>query len=101
MTYTRLAGDVRMFDVDFGYTPEKVVLHDVSLYAKPGQKVAFVGSTGAGKTTITNLINRFYDIQGGHITYDGIDVRDIKKDEDVYKRQHLHRVGRCLHAGTA
>ena len=61
--------------------PDKPVLKNLSLYAKPGQKIAFVGSTGAGKTTITNLINRFYDIQGGHITYDGIDVRDIKKDD--------------------
>ena len=78
-TYTRLTGDVRLNDVDFGYVPEKTVLHDVSLYAKPGQKVAFVGSTGAGKTTITNLINRFYDIQRGTILYDGIDIRKIKK----------------------
>ncbi len=79
VTYTRLAGDVRMFNVDFGYTPEKTVLHDVSLYAKPGQKVAFVGSTGAGKTTITNLINRFYDIADGKIRYDGININKIKK----------------------
>ena len=81
ITYTRLRGDVRFYDVDFGYTPEKTVLHDISLYAKPGQKVAFVGSTGAGKTTITNLINRFYEIEGGLITYDGIDVKAIKKDD--------------------
>ena len=74
-------GEVRLTDVDFGYIPEKTVLHDVTLYAKPGQKIAFVGSTGAGKTTITNLINRFYEIQDGTITYDGIDVRDIKKDD--------------------
>jgi len=74
-------GEVRLTDVDFGYVPEKTVLHDVTLYAKPGQKIAFVGSTGAGKTTITNLINRFYEIQDGTITYDGIDVRDIKKDD--------------------
>ena len=79
ITYTRLRGDVRFYDVDFGYTPEKTVLHDISLYAKPGQKVAFVGSTGAGKTTITNLINRFYDIQDGKIRYDGINIRKIKK----------------------
>ena len=79
VTYTRLAGDVRMYDVDFGYTPEKTVLHGVSLYAKPGQKVAFVGSTGAGKTTITNLINRFYDIADGKIRYDGININKIKK----------------------
>ncbi len=73
-------GDVRLTDVDFGYVPEKTVLHDVTLYAKPGQKIAFVGSTGAGKTTITNLINRFYEIQDGEITYDGINIKDIKKD---------------------
>ena len=79
-TMTELRGDVRFDHVDFGYTKEKAVLHDVSLYAKPGQKIAFVGSTGAGKTTITNLINRFYDVQEGTITYDGIDVRDIQKD---------------------
>lgn len=74
-----LKGDVRFYDVAFGYNPEKKVLKDMSLYAKPGQKIAFVGSTGAGKTTITNLINRFYDIQSGQITYDGIDIKDIKK----------------------
>ena len=79
VTYTRLQGDVRFHDVSFGYTPEKTVLHDISLYAKPGQKVAFVGSTGAGKTTITNLINRFYDINEGEIHYDGIDITKIKK----------------------
>ena len=76
-----LRGDVRFFGVDFAYVPEKPVLQDLSLYAKPGQKIAFVGSTGAGKTTITNLINRFYDIRGGCITYDGIDVRQIRKDD--------------------
>ncbi len=81
VTYTRLRGDVRFYDVNFGYTSGKTVLHDISLYAKPGQKIAFVGSTGAGKTTITNLINRFYDISEGRITYDGIDIRDIKKDD--------------------
>lgn len=81
VTYTRLRGDVRFFDVNFGYTEGKTVLHDISLYAKPGQKIAFVGSTGAGKTTITNLINRFYDVTEGKITYDGIDVCDIKKDD--------------------
>ena len=79
VTYTRLEGDVRFFDVDFGYVPEKTVLHNISLYAKPGQKVAFVGSTGAGKTTITNLINRFYDIADGKIRYDGININKIKK----------------------
>ena len=77
---TELRGDVRFEHVDFGYDPEKTVLHDVSLFAEPGQKIAFVGSTGAGKTTITNLINRFYDIQSGSVTYDGIDVRNIRKD---------------------
>ncbi len=80
-TMVPLRGDVRFDHVDFSYVPDKPVLRDLSLYAKPGQKIAFVGSTGAGKTTITNLINRFYDIQGGVITYDGIDVRDIRKDD--------------------
>ena len=75
------SGDVRFQDMDFGYEPGHAVLHDISLYAKPGQKLAFVGATGAGKTTITNLINRFYDIQKGSITYDGIDIRHIKKDD--------------------
>ena len=79
VTYTRLMGDVRLKDVDFGYNPDKIVLHDVSLYAEPGQKVAFVGATGAGKTTITNLINRFYDIADGKIRYDGININKIKK----------------------
>ena len=79
-TLTELRGDVRFDHVDFGYTEEKAVLHDISLFAKPGQKIAFVGSTGAGKTTITNLINRFYEIHDGTITYDGIDIRDIEKD---------------------
>ena len=78
VTYTRMAGDVQFFDVDFGYVPEKIVLHDVSLYAKPGEKVAFVGATGAGKTTITNLINRFYDLADGKIRYDGININKIK-----------------------
>ena len=79
ITYEPLRGDVRMVDVDFGYTPDHDVLHGVSVYAKPGQKVAFVGATGAGKTTITNLINRFYDIDDGKIRYDGINVNKIKK----------------------
>lgn len=79
LTYTRLTGDVQLFDVDFAYEEGKTVLHDISLYAKPGQKVAFVGSTGAGKTTITNLINRFYDIADGKIRYDGININKIKK----------------------
>ena len=81
VTYTELRGDVRLFDVDFGYVPEKIVLHNVSLYAKPGQKVAFVGATGAGKTTITNLINRFYDIADGKIRYDGININKIRKSD--------------------
>ncbi|MDO4499918.1 MAG: ABC transporter ATP-binding protein [Erysipelotrichaceae bacterium] len=80
-TYTRLMGDVRMSEVDFGYTEEKIVLHDISLFAKPGQKVAFVGATGAGKTTITNLLTRFYDIADGKIRYDGININKIKKGE--------------------
>ena len=79
LTYTRLQGDVRFYDVDFGYEKGKTVLHNVTLYAKPGQKLAFVGSTGAGKTTITNLINRFYDIADGKIRYDGININKIKK----------------------
>ena len=79
--YIPLRGDIRFDDVVFGYTPQKVILKNISLYAKPGQKIAFVGATGAGKTTITNLINRFYDIQSGTITYDGINIRDIKKSD--------------------
>lgn len=79
LTYTKMRGEVRFYDVDFGYNEEKIVLHNISLYAEPGQKVAFVGSTGAGKTTITNLINRFYDIQDGKIRYDDINVNKIKK----------------------
>ena len=80
-TYVKLQGDVVFDGVDFGYTEEKTVLHDIKLFAKPGQKIAFVGSTGAGKTTITNLINRFYDIQDGKIRYDGININKIKKDD--------------------
>ncbi|MBQ5414928.1 MAG: ATP-binding cassette domain-containing protein, partial [Firmicutes bacterium] len=76
-----LKGDIRMNNVDFGYTEDRLVLHDISLFAKPGQKIAFVGSTGAGKTTITNLINRFYDVADGGVTYDGININDIKKDD--------------------
>ena len=79
VTYTRLTGDVRLFEVDFGYVPEKIVLHNIDIYAEPGQKIAFVGATGAGKTTITNLINRFYDIADGKIRYDGININKIKK----------------------
>lgn len=79
-TMTELKGDVRFENVDFGYTADRLILKNISLYAKPGQKIAFVGSTGAGKTTITNLINRFYDVQGGAVVYDGIDIKDIEKD---------------------
>ena len=79
VTYTKLMGDVRIVNMDFGYVPEKTVLKDITLYAEPGQKVAFVGATGAGKTTITNLINRFYDIDDGKIRYDGININKIKK----------------------
>ena len=81
LSYEELKGHVEFFDVDFGYEPDKIVLHDVSLYAKPGQKIAFVGATGAGKTTITNLINRFYDIEDGKIRYDGININKIKKED--------------------
>ena len=80
-TYTKLNGEVVFDDVDFGYNDEKIILHNIKLFAKPGQKIAFVGSTGAGKTTITNLINRFYDIQDGKIRYDGININKIKKDD--------------------
>ena len=81
LTYTELKGDITMYDVDFGYVPEKQVLYDVTLYAHPGQKIAFGGATGAGKTTITNLINRFYDIADGKIRYDGININKIKKPD--------------------
>lgn len=81
LTYTELKGEVRFFDVDFGYNPDKIILHNITLYAKPGEKVAFVGSTGAGKTTITNLINRFYDLADGKIRYDNININKIKKDD--------------------
>lgn len=81
LTYTELKGDIRMFDVDFGYVPEKIVLHGVTLYAEPGQKLAFVGATGAGKTTITNLLNRFYDVADGKIRYDGININKIRKGD--------------------
>ena len=81
ITYTELKGDIVLDHVDFGYTPEKQVLTDITLYARPGQKIAFVGATGAGKTTITNLINRFYDIADGKIRYDGININKIRKDD--------------------
>ena len=81
ITYTRLQGDVVLHNVDFAYVPDKPVLHDISIYARPGQKIAFVGATGAGKTTITNLINRFYDIADGKIRYDGININKIKKPD--------------------
>ena len=98
-TYTRLRGDVRFYDVNFGYVPEKTVLHNVSLYAKPGQKLAFVGSTGAGKTTITNLINRFYDINDGKIRYDGININKIKKS-DLRRSLGIVLQDTCLFTGT-
>ena len=79
ITYSELKGDIRLIDVDFGYSPDKIVLHDVSVYAEPGQKIALVGATGAGKTTITNLINRFYDLADGKVRYDGININKIKK----------------------
>ena len=81
MTYQKLRGEVVFDHVDFGYNDDKIILHDVEMYAKPGQKIAFVGATGAGKTTITNLINRFYDIQDGKIRFDGINVNKIKKED--------------------
>lgn len=81
VTYTELKGDIQLYDVDFGYVPKKIVLHNVTIYAKPGQKIAFVGATGAGKTTITNLLNRFYDIADGKIRYDGININKIKKSD--------------------
>ena len=81
ITYEQVRGDVRFYDVDFGYNPDKIVLHNITLYAEPGQKVAFVGATGAGKTTITNLINRFYDLADGKIRYDGININKIKKSD--------------------
>ncbi len=81
LEYVPLKGHIELHDVDFGYEPSKIVLHDISLYAKPGQKIAFVGATGAGKTTITNLLNRFYDIEDGKIRYDGININKIKKDD--------------------
>lgn len=81
VTYSELTGEVEFENVDFGYNPDKIVLHDINMYAKPGQKIAFVGSTGAGKTTITNLINRFYDIQDGKIRYDNINIGKIRKPD--------------------
>ena len=81
VTYTKLQGDVRLHDVDFGYTEDKIVLHNIDIYAEPGQKIAFVGATGAGKTTVTNLLNRFYDIADGKIRYDGININKIKKSD--------------------
>ena len=91
VTYTELRGDITMYNVDFGYVPEKTVLHDVTLYANPGQKLAFVGATGAGKTTITNLINRFYDIADGKIRYDDININKIPKLLHSYIEIHICR----------
>lgn len=79
LDYVELKGHIELYDVDFGYEEDNLVLHDVSLYAKPGQKIAFVGATGAGKTTITNLLNRFYDIEDGKIRYDGINIKRLKR----------------------
>ena len=99
VTYTPLKGDIVMDDVDFGYDPDKIVLHNVSLYAHPGQKVAFVGATGAGKTTITNLLNRFYDIADSKIRYDGININKIKKD-DLRRSLGMVLQDTCLFTGT-
>ena len=99
VTYTPLKGDIVMDDVDFGYDPDKIVLHNVSLYAHPGQKLAFVGATGAGKTTITNLLNRFYDIADGKIRYDGININKIKKD-DLRRSLGMVLQDTCLFTGT-
>ncbi|MBE5744421.1 MAG: ABC transporter ATP-binding protein [Clostridiales bacterium] len=99
VTYTKLSGDIRMFDVDFGYVPDNIVLHNVTLYAEHGQKIAFVGATGAGKTTITNLINRFYDIADGKIRYDGININKIKK-ADLRKSLGIVLQDTCLFTGT-
>lgn len=98
-SYTKLTGDVRFFDVDFGYTEEKLVLQDISLCAEPGQKVAFVGATGAGKTTITNLINRFYDLADGKIRYDGININKIKK-ADLRRSLGIVLQETCLFTGS-
>ena len=97
LTYTRLEGDITFDDVDFGYNPDKIVLHNIKLFATPGQKIAFVGSTGAGKTTITNLINRFYDIADGKIRYDGININKIKKAD---LRRSLGMVLQDIHLFT-
>ena len=95
VTYTELTGDVRFKDVTFGYDEDKIILHDISLFAKPGQKLAFVGSTGAGKTTITNLINRFYDIQSGEILYDGIDITKSEKMTCAVPSESFFRIHIC------
>ena len=99
VTYTPLRGDVRFYDVDFGYRPDKTVLHNISIYAEPGQKIAFVGATGAGKTTITNLINRFYDIADGKVRYDGININKIKK-ADLRRSLGIVLQDTCLFTGT-
>ena len=99
VTYTRMCGDIRMADVDFGYVPNKRILKGVTVYANPGEKVAFVGSTGAGKTTITNLINRFYDIDDGKIRYDGININKIKK-ADLRRSLGIVLQETCLFTGT-
>lgn len=98
-TYVPVKGDIKMFDVDFSYTPGKIILHDIDLYAKPGQKIAFVGSTGAGKTTITNLLNRFYDIEDGKIRFDDININKIKK-KDLRKSLGVVLQDTSLFSGT-
>ena len=99
VTYTELRGDVRFYDMTFGYTPDHMVLHDLTLYAKPGQKLAFVGSTGAGKTTITNLINRFYDVADGKIRYDGININKDQESTTCAVPWELYfRIRTCLRA---
>ena len=98
-TYTRLTGHIQFFDVDFGYVPDKIVLHDVTIDATPGKKIAFVGATGAGKTTITNLINRFYDLADGKIRYDGININKIKK-ADLRRSLGIVLQDTCLFTGT-
>ena len=99
VTYTPLRGDVRFYDVDFGYRPDKTVLHNIDIYAEPGQKIAFVGATGAGKTTITNLINRFYDIADGKVRYDGININKIKKS-DLRRSLGIVLQDTCLFTGS-